>query len=705
MFIDYKSELNPEQYKVVTKADGPCLILAGAGSGKTRTIVYRVAYLIEKGVNPQNILLLTFTNKAAREMVGRAMDLLQGATLKFQGRTLRFPFSGTFHHFANLVLRKYAPVLGYKENFTILDEEDSRDLIKNALKTVITNKEIKPPSPAILQALWSYCRNSQHNFKDVLGGRYPKFYSLQGVLWQVLQLYEKKKKTANVMDFDDLLLNLLSLLKSTEEIRNKMTHHFKYILVDEYQDTNWVQAQIIYYLTSHYKNILVVGDDAQSIYSFRAAEIKNILDFPKVFPETKIYKLEKNYRSTPEILGVANEIISKNFNQYPKILRPASPKPSGEGGPVCDSCVKPFLIPAASTGSEAKFIAEEVLRLRDEGVKPRDIAVLFRAAYQSEMLEMELNRRGIAYEYRGGMRFFERAHIKDAAAFLRILNNFRDEPSWLRILNLQEGIGEETSAKIFENISKISKFEDVFYLFGDPNSRISGLLRDSRNPLVQNPKDFHETGQTQQISSRAGFGWQTLLKILKKINGQNPRKALESLIESDYGDYLIANYPNAEERMDDLKALAEFASRYENLNDFLSEMSLQESFSKERVMEKQDNEEKIILSTVHQAKGLEWNSVFVIGLVEKQFPHYRAMDELGGVEEERRLFYVAATRAKRNLYFSYSLTQGFHLRPSGFGGQVGEQYLVQPSRFVREIPPRLLEKLTIDDNEEIELED
>ncbi len=645
--IDYQSELNAEQHRVVTEADGPALVLAGAGSGKTRTIVYRVAYLIEKGVDPKNILLLTFTNKAAKEMVGRVEGLLSG-------RDLKFPYSGTFHHFANLVLRKYAPVLGYRENYNILDEEDSQSLIKSCLKSVVKTKETKFPSAAILNNVWSYCKNSKKDFKNILAARCPKFYGLAGTLGQVMELYEKKKKDANVMDFDDLLIRLLSLLKNNEEICDKLSRQFTHILVDEYQDTNYLQAEIICYLGSCHKNILVVGDDAQSIYSFRAAEIRNILDFPEVFPQTKIFKLETNYRSTPEILQVANETISNNFDQYPKNLKPVSPMNRGE--PTGGSCDKPFLAPAATPGLEASFVADEILRLVDEGAGPQEIAVLFRAAHQSEMLEMELRKRGISYEYRGGLRFFERAHIKDAIAFLKVVNNFCDEPSWIRVLNLQDGIGDETAAKIFQEILNLQNLENIF------SPSIPGL------------------------PSRASYGWKALIAILKNLKDKKPSAAISALIESDYGDYLISQYPNANERIDDLKVMAEFAAQYDNLNDFLSEVSLQEGFSSERIIGKSEDDGKIILSTIHQAKGLEWDSVFVIGLNEKNFPHYRALYENGGLEEERRLFYVAITRARKNLYFTYATKGGFD-----------NPYPQQPSRFLSEIPEQLMERLTLDD--------
>ncbi len=643
--IDFKKELNAEQYQVVTEADGPCLVLAGAGSGKTRTIVYRVAYLIEKGIKPDNILLLTFTNKAAREMLKRVNELIRPVeTQNFASLQ-----GGTFHHIANKILRKFASLIGYKANFTILDEEDSESLLKICLRDLnINTKERRYPTPAVLKDLISYAKNSEKKLKEVVEMKHPRWLEILPQLEKIARSYEERKRQKGLMDFDDLLTNLLYLLKSQPVVKNKLSEKFKYILVDEYQDTNKIQAEIIKELAVVNQNVLVVGDDAQSIYSFRAADIKNILDFPKIFKGTKIFHLTKNYRSTPEILNVANSIIEKNLNQFPKNLVSLQKK-----------FIKPILATLASPGVEAEYISELILELRNQGISLDKIAVLFRATYHSQPLEFELTKRDIPYDYRGGLRFFERAHIKDVLAFLKIINNVKDEVSWFRLLNLQIGIGEVTSKNLITYLTKANNINSVLKLEVE-----------------------------QLLTERAKSGWGELknifLKILKAeklLLGELIRK----IIKSSYQNYLELNYPNYQERLDDLEQLSLFADRYQNLNSFLAEITMQENFSAARLRtdyQNEDREERIILSTIHQAKGLEWEAVFVINLTEDALPNPRALKEEGGLEEERRLFYVAVTRAQKKLFLTYPLTNSFN-----------SYYLKTPSPFLKEIPEELLEEI------------
>lgn len=635
--IDYPKELNPEQLEVVTKAHGPCLVLAGAGSGKTRTIVYRVAYLLERGVSPQNILLLTFTNKAAREMLSR-VELLLGAKPKGI-------WGGTFHSVAHRILRQFAREAGYQDNFSILDEEDARDLIKACLKDLdIDFKARRFPSPAVVQSILSYSRNVQMPLSSVLETKHLRFLPLHDDLRQIAKTYADRKRQANVMDFDDLLEVFRDLLKSNSAIRQRLALQFRYILVDEYQDTNPVQAELVKILAEKHHNLLVVGDDAQSIYSFRAADLRNILEFPNVFSDTKIFKLETNYRSTPEILDLANDIITKNQTQFQKTLRPIKPGFS-----------RPRLMPAASPVQEANFIADTILTLRDEGLKMEEIAVLFRATHHSQALEMELTKRDIPYEYRGGIKFFERSHIKDCLAFLRVKANSKDVLAWMRVLNLQVGIGIVTAGKLTNLLVEADSLENA-------------LKRDVEAVL----------------SARAKIGWQEARVILEKLVGdQGPGSLIKEVAGSDeYQAYLEAEYPNWQERLEDLNQLAVFAEQFKDATQFLGEVSLHDDYGAARRAGATYDEERIILSTIHQAKGLEWDTVMVMHLTSDNFPNRRALLEEGGVEEERRLFYVAATRAARQLYLTYPLTTGYD-----------SLVFQRPSPFLEELNPELIEDM------------
>ncbi|MEA3272725.1 MAG: ATP-dependent helicase [Patescibacteria group bacterium] len=639
MPINYETELNSEQQKVIYNADGPCLVLAGAGSGKTRTIIYRVAYLLEQGILPENILLLTFTNKAAKEMMGR----LGSSAKKIVG--------GTFHRTANLILRKYAPLVGYKNNFTILDAEDSKDFMNFAIKESSVDTTSKRfPKANVIKNLWSFCRNSMQTLEEVIEKKYPDYYSFSEQMREVINIYEDKKRKSNSMDFDDLLINLLTLLRTLPDIRERLSNRFKYILVDEYQDTNKIQAEMIYHLASHHKNILVVGDDAQSIYSFRAAEIKNILDFQKIYPEAKIFRLETNYRSTPDILDFANSVISFNFNQFPKNLKSFR-----------QQFIKPQYVPVASAEEEANYIVDEILRLHDEGVDLKKMAVLFRAAFHSQALEMELVKRNIPYDYRGGVRFFERAHIKDILALLRISYNIRDDVAWYRILTKQRGIGKITADKIL-----------------------------SQTYSAENLKQVLELNINATLSPKAQVGWGDFVSMMHPIESTKEKTVsalIKSIIKSGYEDFLKTEYLDAKDRLEDIEGLSLFAKKYKDLGTFLAESSLQENFAMKQETAP-SNEDRLILSTIHQAKGLEWNTVFVINLTDMSLPHRRAVLEEGGEEEERRLFYVAITRAKDQLFLTYPITGGFD-----------SVYLNNPSRFIENIPDNLLERVEIESGE------
>lgn len=631
--IDFKGSLNVQQYEVVTKGEGLCLVLAGAGSGKTRTLIYRLAYLLQKGVHPSNILLMTFTNKAAREMQSR-VEILLG----YKPRNL---WSGTFHHIGNRTLRLYARSIGFTEDYSILDEHDSQELVKTCIrKTQGLSKENKFPKAQVVQSIISLCVNTGKTIKRVLDERYPYFMDFAEEINAVKTNYEKRKEEARSMDYDDLLFKWKLLLEKVPEALSKFSEQFRYIMVDEYQDTNLLQAEIIEMLGKHHRNILVVGDDAQSIYSFRGARVENILRFPERFEGTKIYKLEVNYRSTPEILELANDSLVNNDKQFEKELKAVNP-----------SFALPVLVEVRDIYGEAGFVAQRVKELHDEGVSLKDIAVLFRAHYQSAELEMELVKKGIPYIVRGGIRFFEQAHIKDVLAYVRIIANPLDETAWLRALSLCPRIGPGYAERIFAFFRNSSR--DLMAFIRSQN--VSEVI-----PLkaAKGYADFHKI---MQIITRPGLE-------------KHPGEILKNVLDAGYENYILSAYENAKDRMDDLYELINFSIDYDNVNDFLSDITLREGFRGE--FAPQDTGGYLVLSTIHQAKGLEWDAVMVIGLSEGQFPHPKALKDSSELEEERRLFYVAVTRAKKFLYLIYP-----HIRRDYKLGAVA----VRRSRFLEEL--------------------
>jgi DNA helicase-2/ATP-dependent DNA helicase PcrA len=646
--IDYERQLNPEQYRVVTEGDGASLVLAGAGSGKTRTLIYRVAYLLERNIKPENILLVTFTNKAARVMLNRVESLL-----KYRPRKL---WGGTFHHIGNLCLRQYASSLGYNEDFGILDREDSRCLINSCIQELkINTTERRFPRAAVVEGMVNLATNSKVSIAEIIQSRYPYFEEFIPEVEKIKESYIRHKKSSNNMDYDDLLTEWIKLLESVSQARKRYCEQFKYILVDEYQDTNRLQNKIIQILSSYHRNILVVGDDAQSIYSFRAADIKNILDFPKTFPDTKIFKLETNYRSSPEILDLANETISNNINQYPKRLRNVQPK-----GEI------PKLVHLQDRSQEAQFVSQRVLELREQGVAMNEIAVLFRARYQAVDLELELTKRDIPYVIRGGISFFEQAHIKDVLAYLRIVVNPKDELSWRRALQLQPGIGPNFTDRIW---SKLASSPNPL------NRVLSGSLRIG-------------------LSTRAKAGWRNFLKAISFIAQPDmlfkPAKAIGAILEKGYERYVQISFEDSQDRLEELHQLANFASAYSSLKKFLRDVTLREGFKGETLRVAREDDEYIILSTIHQAKGLEWQVVMLTGLSEGQFPHPKSIGNLAALEEERRLFYVAITRAKRDLYLTHPIMK--------FDYNQG-QIISRPSRFIQELSSAYYEEWKIEEPE------
>ncbi|MFA5185859.1 MAG: UvrD-helicase domain-containing protein [Patescibacteria group bacterium] len=636
--IEYQAELNQEQLEPVLHSDGPCLVLAGAGSGKTRVVTYRVAYLLEQGVDPSSILLLTFTNKAAREMLQRVALLI--------GQEARGIWGGTFHSTANRILRSYAGTLGYTPGFSILDQEDAGSLIKAVMKEMkIDPKARRFPTANVVQNVLSFCRNTLTQVGDALEFKHPNFVQFADEIKEIGSEYTRRKKEANAMDFDDLLANWLALVDDPD-IGRRLAAQFKYILVDEYQDTNAIQAALVHGLGHGHGNVMVVGDDAQSIYAFRGADVRNILSFPTEWPGCKIYKLLTNYRSAPEILDLANDSLSHNAGQYQKDL--VAVRAKGQ---------KPMLISAASARQEAQFVAEQVLDLRSKGTALGNMAVLFRSSAHSQALEFELMKRDVPYEYRGGMKFFERAHIKDALAYLRVAHNPQDEAAWLRVLNLQTGIGATTASKI---ISKVKGADDLKKIL---DADVAGLL-----------------------STKAAIGWNDFEQVERDVlqHAPTPSLMLKAILDSSYHDYLEREYPDWRDRLEDVEQLVLFAENYHDATTFLSDIALYDEVVAGREKTGKHDDERLILSTIHQAKGLEWDTVFIIHLADSAFPNRRAMSEEGGLEEERRLFYVAVTRARHRLFLAYPLTSGFDTLT-----------LNQPSLFIEELSPRLMEHMEL----------
>jgi len=632
--IDYERELNPEQYRVVTADGGPMLVIAGAGSGKTRTLTYRVARLIETGTPPERILLATFTNKAAREMLGR-VELLSGVDT-------RRLWGGTFHHIANRVLRRHGERLGYGRNYSIMDKDDTKSLLNACIADAgIETTGGRFPKGDVLGEIISFSVNTLIPLDEVIGRKYPHYGGLAGDIRDVAEAYARRKKSLNLMDFDDLLANWLSLLRNEPDVFREYAERFQHVLVDEYQDTNSLQAAILDLLGSGHRNLMVVGDDHQSIYSFRGANFENILRFPDRYPDAKLFKLEMNYRSTPEILDLANRTIARNRDQFPKELRAVR-----RGG------FKPVYVPVRNVALQAAFVARRIMDLVMEGIPIREIAVLYRAHYHSMELQMELTKRGIPFEIRSGIRFFEMAHVKDITAYLRVLVNPLDEAAWKRVLGLYEKVGRVTADRVWK---ALSAEQDPLAVIGDPDwvkrvgkAAAPGLLR---------------LGETISL-------------LREKIAEQAPADLIHLLLNRGYREDLRDRYTDSFSREEDLVQLANFSGRFASLTDFLAELSLLTNTAESEAAAADEEQDKVILSSIHQAKGLEWSVVFIIWCAEGMIPLARALDETGGEEEERRLFYVATTRAKDQLYLCHPLidySRGMGMVP------------LRPSRFIEEL--------------------
>jgi len=715
--VRYEDELNQEQLDVVMAGEGPMLVIAGAGSGKTRALTYRVSRLIEDGVDPSEILLLTFTNKAAKEMLSRVEQLVTIDTRRIWG--------GTFHSIGNRLLRQHADTIGYRSSFTILDAEDAKEMMESAISSLgIATLEKRFPKGDVLIDIYSYLINTRTPLELHLENNYPHFGIYRDEMINVFRRYKERKREANAMDFDDLLVNWKLLLDDYPDVAAALQRRYRYILVDEYQDTNKLQAEVVDKMAEVRRNVMVVGDDAQSIYSFRGASFENIITFPLRFPEAKIYKLEINYRSTRQILSLANASIAQNRFQFRKELQAVR----GDGP-------DPAVVGVDDVFEQASFIAQRILELRDEGESLGDIAVLYRSHYQSLELQMELSRRLIPYEIRSGIRFFEQAHIKDVIAYLKIVTNARDELSWKRVMKLYPKVGEKTAAEVWARIGTAQNPLDAFLGGREPGV---GGRRSERKTETESSSDTRPP--TPDSRRGAGSSLKNLREVLSVISSEsmqhNPSESIRLIVERGYADYARAKFANSQARLDDLEQLSQYALRYDDTSAFLDEVALANPIAGEDVAVVGPEDEKIVLSSVHQAKGLEWRIVFVIWLADGRFPSQRALRVPGGIvrvkpkelheafeltdalvrgnadlaieempaeivddkapteheivipgeEEERRLFYVAVTRAKQELYLVFPVMA----RDRG-----GLDVLMEPSRFIRELPGDSYEKWVI----------
>lgn len=645
--IDYAAELNPQQLAAVQAPPGPALVIAGAGSGKTRTLTYRVAYLLENGIRPQSILLLTFTNKAAREMLERVNDLVP--------MDLKGLWGGTFHSIGNRILRSHADQLGYGRNFTIMDREDQTDLIETVLKEAgIDKKQKNFPKPGLLAEIFGLATNLQEDLAQVIQERFRYFGEEVEILGRIRTRYEERKRETNCMDFDDLLEKALALLQQDPEVARRYQERFQFILVDEYQDTSRIQAGFIDLLAAHHRNLTVVGDDAQSIYSWRGADCQNILEFPKRYPEAAIHKVEINYRSVPEILDVANAAIEANLAQFQKTLR-------ADRGP---GQLRPALVPCPDSRSQAQFVVQRINDLHGEGIDLREIAILYRAHYQSMEIQMELSRRGIPFRISSGLRFYEQAHVKDVAAFMKIAVNPMDEVAFRRAVRCLAGIGDRTAERLWEESVRRRREAGSEFRFKEHllDLKVPPKVKASWEQLVY-----------------------TLDELLVEAQPVSPSEMIRSIMEGVYDEYMQSKFANYESRREDVNQLMIFARNFEQADEFLSQMSLlgNVDMAGNKPDAGEEAGEALNLSTVHQAKGLEWGVVFLVWLTEGKFPGHRSLDDPPALEEERRLFYVGLTRARDQLYLTYPQLQL----------QGGYQDAWQsPSRFLEDIPEEMVEE-------------
>ena len=648
---DYAAELNPEQYAAVTTTARHALVIAGAGSGKTRTLTYRVAWLLEHGVAPWRILLLTFTNKAAREMLERVEQLT--------GTAPNMLWGGTFHSIANRLLRRHAELLGYRPGFSILDSDDQRALMRALVKQHHgkTAKNDRFPKAEVILSLHSLAVNTGRSWEDVLDSDYRHLARYTDTLSAIYRDYAARKKEQNAMDFDDLLTNLLRLLQEQADIRAELQERFSHVLVDEYQDTNLPQEKIISLLAGGIgSSLMAVGDDAQSIYSWRGADVSHILDFRNNYPQAEVFRITTNYRSVPAILDISNAAIALNSCQIKKDLQPARES----------NRMLPAVIPAPDNRTEARFIAQRIDELLAGGIPGKDIAILYRAHYHSTDVQMELSRNHIPYRITSGLRFFEQAHVKDVVAFLRLLCNPGDEIAFRRIVSTFPRVGDATAGKMWLSWREAA----TAYLSTHPETE-----------RILSPHS--EVFAKASVPAAVRPHWAAFLSLMDSLHPEEKELIPAELVAAVHAylePWMRTAYENYDEREDDLHQLARTVGEEENLESFLAQVALLSEVDQSSVTADDDC---VTLSTIHQAKGLEWKVVFLIFLGEGLFPHRRVMDSSNptDMEEEVRLFYVALTRAQDQLYLSFPR----------YNGRSYDSQFCPPSRFLTSLPSDLME--------------
>ena len=655
---DWKKELNPQQLAVVEAPAKELLVLAGAGTGKTRTLIYRIAHLIDQGCPPEQIMLVTFTNRAAREMTSRIESLL--------GIEMRRCHAGTFHHVANRILRRYQDSIALGHNFTLLDSEDARSMVEASMTDVGISKltSRRFPTAKLLASIISLANGSCSGIQEVIHLRFQRFNDVVPMIEEAAQRYAKKKLDQNVCDFDDLLQMWLRLLIEPQytNIGEHLRGSFAHILVDEFQDVNSVQGRIIDEMAIQHRSLTCVGDDAQSIYSFRGADFRQINHFVDRHPEASVLPLTINYRSSPEILSLSNRSIAFNSNQYPKELQTLR---KSRGLPV--------VIPLRDVFQQAEFIAQRILELHhDQNIALQDIAVLYRNHAHGLEIQIELTRRKIPFSVRSGLRFFEQAHIKDVLAFLRAHHNPQDMLAWHRLLRQWPGVGSQTSEQITGFLQ-----QHLTEQSSDTRTKTSELLR----------------SQEPRVNTAARTALQRMAKLwdkLEKASDSNPGESIKLVLDHHYRDYSERNFPNANTRNEDISQLSTYAQGFTSTAEFLSELALIQGMTTASLDSSAIPDDHLVLSTIHQAKGLEWNTVMLVNLVDGYFPMAPSTKDPDQLEEERRLFYVAATRAKQQLYLCF---------PTMEEGKNGLSKMLRPSRFLGEIDqaPAVFERWDIEE--------
>lgn len=645
--IDFRAQLNDEQYAAVTAPPGPLLVLAGAGSGKTRTLTYRVAWLLSRGVRPGEILLLTFTNKAAKEMLHRVQELTGIEPARFWG--------GTFHSIGHRTLRMHGESLGLGRAFTILDADEAEGLLRDCVDESDKGffKDKAHPRPGPLAAMISLARNTQASIAETIARYFPQHDGIIDLVPAFAAAYAERKQATGVVDYDDLLEHWLKLLRSSPETAAYFQHRFQHVLVDEYQDTNRLQAEIVDLIGAHHR-VMAVGDDAQCIYSWRGADFENILTFPDRHPGTQVHRIETNYRSTPQILALANGVLAAQpkGRHFDKELRAA--RANSE---------KPYLVQAMDGREQAQFIVQRIRGLEDEGCGLRDIAILYRAHFQALDLQLELTRLQIPYQITSGVRFFEQAHVRDLVALLRVVYNPADRMAWQRVAVLLPRVGEKNAQRLHTAAAEAAR----------------AAAKDFLDVLLDEPVASKVPKDAREEWPKFAFSLQQVGEAMRTLPASS---AVNLAIDGWYGDYLKGAFANYASRLDDLKSLVGFAGRFPDMQEMLAQVMLLTSETSDRSVDPEAD--ALRLTTVHQAKGLEYAAVFLIGLADGMFPLRRAIDT-GDLEEERRLFYVAVTRARDELYLCYPKvsTKG------------GPPMMLSPSRFLQELSPTLYQELRL----------